>query len=95
MESTYTHPDLQTWLIVYPKKINNRRFQDLEELPRSMKIIAEEQDRIGWEFFAEERMTKMIRDMQTLYMCNRGSTHTEDPWKREFIENLMALTHEQ
>ena len=48
METTYTHPDLQTWLIVYLKKRNNTRFQDIEGLPRSTKIIAEEQDRIGW-----------------------------------------------
>ena len=60
MESTYTHPDLQTWLIVYLKKRNNKRFQDLEELPRSMKIIAEEQDRIGWANVADGRMTKRI-----------------------------------
>ena len=50
-----------------------------------MRIIAEEQDRIGWAYFAERRMTKRIRDMQTMYMCNRGSAYAEDYWMREFI----------
>ena len=78
LENTYIHPDLQTWLIVYLKKRNNKRFQDLEGLPRSMKLFAEEEDRIGWAMFAEGRITKRIRDMQTMYMCNRGQTYTED-----------------
>ena len=29
MESTYARPDLQTWLIIYLKKRNKTRFQDL------------------------------------------------------------------
>ena len=86
MKSTYTHPDLKTWLIAYLRKRNNRRFQDLEGLPRNMEVIAEEQDRIGWETFAEGRMIKSIRDMQPMYMCNRGLTYTEYHWMRDFIK---------
>ena len=41
-----------------------------------MRSIAIEQDRIGWAHFAEGRMTKRIRDMQTMYMCNSGSAYT-------------------
>ena len=74
MESTYTHPDLQTWLIIYLRNRNKARVQDLEGLSNSMRSIAIEQDRIGWAQFAEGRMTKRIRDMQTMYMCNRGLT---------------------
>ena len=33
--------------------------------------------------------------MHTMYMCNRGLTHTEDHWVRDCIKKLMALTHEQ
>ena len=40
-------------------------------------------------------MTQRIRDMQTMYMCNRGLTYTEDNWMRDFIKNLMALTQKQ
>ena len=52
-----------------------------------MKTITEEQDRIGWANFAEGRMTKKIRDMQTMYMCNRGSAYTEDHWMIDLIKN--------
>ena len=51
MEGTYTHPDLQKWLIIYLRKQNKRRFHDLEGLPESMRSIAEDQDRIGWASF--------------------------------------------
>ena len=95
MESTYTYPNLQTWLILYLKKRNKTRFQDLEGIPNSMRSIAEEKDRIGWEHFVEGRMTKGIRDMQTMYMCNSGSVYTEHHWMRDFIRKLMVLTHEQ
>ena len=95
MESTYTYPELQTWLSVYLKKRNNKRFQDLEGLPWSMKAIAKEQGRIRWINCAEGRMTKRIQDMQTSFVCNRGLTYTEDHWMRDFIRKLIALTHEQ
>ena len=60
-----------------------------------MRAITEDQDRIGWANFVEDRIIKRIRDMQTMYMCNRGSTCTEDHWSRELIRKLMELTHEQ
>ena len=47
MKGTYTHPELQKWLIIYLEKRNRKRFQDLERLPESMRSIAEEQYRIG------------------------------------------------
>ena len=52
-----------------------------------MKTITEEHDRIGWANFAEGRMTRRIRDMQTIYMHTRGSTYTEDHWIRDLIKN--------
>ena len=55
-----------------------------------MRSIAEEQDRIGWIHFTEERMTKIIRDMQTMYMCNRGSTYTENHWMRDFVKKTIG-----
>ena len=56
-----------------------------------MRFITEEQDRIGWANVAEGRTTQMIRDMQTMYMCNRETTYTGDHWMRDFIKNLMCL----
>ena len=92
MESTYTHPDLQTWLITYLRSRNKVRVQDLEGLPNTMGSIAIEQDRIGWAYFAGGRMMKRIRDIQTMYMCNRGSMYTENHWMRDSVKKLMALT---
>ena len=43
----------------------------------------------------EGRATKKIRDMQTIYMCNRGTTYLEDHLTRDFITNLMCSTHKQ
>ena len=40
-------------------------------------------------------MTKRIQDIQTIYMCNRGSTSTENHWMRDYVEKPMALTHKQ
>ena len=60
-----------------------------------MRSIVEDQDRIGWTHFADGRRAKRTREMQTLYMCNRGSTYTENHWMRDFIKHLMALTPTQ
>ena len=60
-----------------------------------MRSIAEEQDRTGWAHFAEGRMKKKTQDMQTMYMCNRGSAYTENHWMRDFVKKPMALTYEQ
>ena len=61
----------------------------------SMKVITEEQDMIGWSKFAEGRMIKRIRDIQTMYICNRGLAYTEDHWTKDCIKNRMVLTHKQ
>ena len=87
---------MQTWLITYLKERIKKGSQDLEGLPRNMKPIAEEQDTIGWANFAERGMTRGIRGMQTLYMCNRGLAYTEDHWMRDLIKknngtNTLAI----
>ena len=60
-----------------------------------MTSIAEKQDRIGWANFTNWKITRRIRDMQTMYMCNRGTTYAEDHWTRDFIKYLMCLTYKQ
>lgn len=45
------------------------------KLPKAMRCIAEEQDAIGWTNFAEGRVTKRMRDMQTMYMCHQEVTY--------------------
>ena len=66
------------------------------EVPgRSMKGIAEAQDKIGWRQFTEGRVAKGIRHMQAAYMGDRDSTHTVDHWMRDLIKYLLTLSHEQ
>ena len=43
-----------------------------------MRLIAEEQDAIGWASFAEGRVRRQIRDMQTVYMGSLDATYTVD-----------------
>jgi hypothetical protein len=95
MKGTYTHPDLQKCLIIYLRKRGGRRFQDLEGLPESIRYIVEDQDRIGWAKFAKGGVTKRIKDIQTMYMCNRGTMYMEDYWMGHFIKNIMCSTHKQ
>ena len=58
-----------------------------------MRSTAEEQDAIGWTNFAEVRVTRQIRDMQTMYMCNHYVTYMVDHWMRDFVRKLMGLSH--
>ena len=93
MATTYTHPLLAKWLPTYLRG-QGRSFSSFPNLPKAMTSIAEEQDAIGWTNFAEGRVTKRIRDMQTIYMCNRDVTYTVDHWMRDLVQKLMGLTHE-
>ena len=93
MDTTYTHPELREWLPTYLRG-KGKSFQGLPGLTRKMRSIAEEQDAIGWTNFVEGRVTKRIRDMQTMYMCNRNVTYTVDHWMKDFIRKLMGLSHE-
>ena len=77
MDTTYTHPALQEWLPTYLRE-KGKSFQGLPGLTRKMRSIAEEQVAIGWTNFVEERVTKRIRDMHTMYMCNHNVTYTVD-----------------
>ena len=73
MSSTYTHPLLLKWLPTYLRG-QGKSFQLLPNLPKAMRCIAEEQDAIGCTSFAEDRATRQIRDMQTVYMGNLDAT---------------------
>ena len=59
-----------------------------------MVCIAKEQDAIGWTNFAEGRVTRRIRDIQTMYMGNLDATYAVDHWMREFVRKLMGLSQE-
>ena len=61
-----------------------------------MMSIVEEQDAIGGTNFAEGKVTKRIRDIQMMYICNRNVTYTVGHchWMRDFVRKLMGLTHE-
>ena len=58
-----------------------------------MRLIAEEQDAMGRTKFAEGRLTKRIRNMQTMYMGNLDVIYTVDHWMRDFVRKLMGLSH--
>ena len=77
MGSTYTHPLLEKWLLTYLRG-QGKSFQHLPNLPKAMRLIAEEQDAIGWASFAEGRVRRQIRDMQTVYMGSLDATYTVD-----------------
>ena len=84
MGSTYTHPLLEKWLPTYLRG-QGKSFQHLPNLPKAMRFIAEEQDAIGRTNFAEGRVARRIRDMQTMYMGNLDATYTVDNWMRDFV----------
>ena len=93
MGSTYTHPVLEKWLPTYLRG-QGKSFQHLPNLPKVMRFIAGEQDAIGWTSFVEGRVTRRIRDMQTVYMGNLGATYTVDHWMRNVVRKLMSISHE-
>ena len=93
MGSTYTHPLLEKWLPTYLRG-QGKSFQYLSNLPKATRFIAEEQDAIGWTNFMEGRVTRQIRDMQTMYMGNLDAAYTVDHWTRYFVRKLMGLSHE-
>ena len=73
MSSTYTHPLLEKLLPTYLRR-QGKIFQLLPNLPKAMRGTAEEQDAIGWTSFAEGRVTRRVRDMQTVYKGNLDAT---------------------
>ena len=93
MSSSYTHLLLEKWLTTYLKG-QGKSFQLFPNLPKAMRCIAEEQDAIGWTSFAEGRVTRQIRDMQTVYMGNLDATYTVDHWMKDFMRKLMGLSHD-
>ena len=92
MSSTYTHLLLEKWLPTYLRG-HGKSFQLLPNLPKAIRCIAEEQDATGWTSFAEGRVTRQIKDMQTVYMGNLDATYTVNHWMRDFVRKLMGLSH--
>ena len=94
MDGYYIHTSGAAEMAANVLKGKGKSFQGLPGLTKKMRSIAEEQDAIGWTNFVEGRVTKRIRDMQTMYTCNRNVTYTVDHWMKDFIRKLMGLSHE-
>ena len=91
MSSTYTHPLLEKWLPTYLRG-QGMSFQLLPNLPKAMRCIAEEQDALGWISFAESRVKRRIREMQTVYMGSLDATYAVDHWIKDVVRKLIGLS---
>jgi hypothetical protein len=95
MAKGHTHPDLEKWLPPYLLNRGRRRFSALVGLPPSLRQLAASQDLIGWDCFLEGMITTHFERVQTEYLRGSDSLMIAQDWTREFISQLLHLTHGQ
>ena len=71
MENNDTHGSLQHWIPQYIRKRGRTKFAELVGLPEGLKILAAEEDKIGWNNFMEGRVATRISTIQWCRLRNK------------------------
>jgi hypothetical protein len=59
------------------------------------RLMAQEQDTIGWRWFMEGMVCQQLREIQTAYMVIAGSWVTPEQWTTGVVVELLEATHVQ
>ena len=68
---------------------------DCLTLPSKFTLLAEFQDKLGWDNFLEGRITSLMVEEQRLHITQCGTVFTADSWATNMIERLLGITHRQ
>lgn len=67
------------------------------DLPPSHPVrrAAEDQDKIGWFYFTEGKISKLWAEAQQAYYHTHHSRRSGQGWAGQLVDHLLALTHSQ
>ena len=92
-----TDPCMLRLIEAYLKGKGRTRMSDLVTplTPPKYHLLAETQDRLGWQNFIEGRFALYYAALQREHLSNLEMWRTTDVWAKGIIEVLLRITHKQ
>ena len=90
-----TDPEIAYWVPKYVQSRGSVRFQDLGSMSPSMRLLAKEQDLIGWRNFMEGRMSRSFYIVQMDHLADASGHMNGRDWMKTFIGKVLQMTHSQ
>jgi hypothetical protein len=63
------------------------------DLPQIMQDVADLQDKIGWDNFVMEMVSKKLLQVQSAHLLQCNSAQIAQNWMSELITQLLQVTH--
>ena len=90
-----TDAELAYYIPKYVLARGTIRFQDLGMMSPEVRLLAEEQDLIGWQNFIDGRISRKFGEVQSKYLAvTEGHLNGRD-WVRGLLSCVLQLTHSQ
>ena len=91
-----TDPDLRDCLVEYAKGRGGTSMAEIcSHLDTRFRLMANDQDEIGWRCFMEGMIGRRIREIQAAFAVTNGSLITPDQWASGVVIKLLEATHGQ
>ena len=97
MSTNETDPTLHRIVVAYLRGRGSKDFSDLTNAQDHSKyhLLAEYQDRLGWQNFIEGRFTSYLVHIQREYLRASSTWRTAESWASGLMDQLLRITHRQ
>jgi len=96
LAANHAHPSLLYWVPRYIKLRGSKKLGDFNTmLTAEMSVVARSQDRIPWRSFLEGKVSKELLLLQNSALVGSSSRLTMRDWAKQFISQLLHISHAQ
>ncbi len=90
-----TDPEIIYWVPKYLLMCNDKPFSQLGYMSEKMLVLAESQDKIGWQNFTEGYISAQFYNIQHFHLSMSSSYLNGLDWTKQFISKILQITHSQ
>jgi hypothetical protein len=74
---------------------DDKPFSQLGYMSEKMRVLAESQDKIGWQNFTEGYISAQFYNIQRFHLSMSSSYLNGSDWTKQFISKILQITHSQ
>ncbi len=90
-----TDPENIYWVPKYLLMRDDKPFSQLGYMSEKMCVLAESQDKIGWQNFTEGYISAQFYNIQHFHLSMSGGYLNRLDWTKQFISKILQITHAQ
>jgi hypothetical protein len=90
-----TDPEIIYWVPKYLLMHDDKPFSQLGYMSEKMHVLAESQDKIGWQNFMEGYISTQFYNIQCSHLSMSSNYLKGLDWTKHFISKILQITHSQ